>query len=163
MRPDLTRRLLIVSALGFLAATPMALAEPPKKDGHGGHEAKGEGEGESPSDKEIARSIDMSGLVFPMFDEKGKLKNYIFVSARMLAGPGKDVWKYREQQHFIRDAIVRAAHRTSFNVKGDYTKLDEKLAAETCMKAANDVVGDKDALVSMTFTQIASQAQTAKR
>jgi hypothetical protein len=31
------------------------------------------------------------------------------------------------------------------------------------MKAANDVVGDKDALVSMTFTQIASQTQAAKR
>ncbi|HEV7690048.1 MAG TPA: hypothetical protein VGO52_04475, partial [Hyphomonadaceae bacterium] len=60
--------------------------------------------------------------------------------------------------HFIRDAIVRAAHRVSFNVKGDYNKLDEKLAAETCMKAANEIVGDKDALVSMTFTQIASQA-----
>jgi hypothetical protein len=145
-----------MSALGFLAATPMALAEPPKKEEHGGH--GGEGEGESASDKEIARSIDLSGLVFPMFDEKGKLKNYMFVSARMLAGPGKDVWKYREQQHFIRDAIVRAAHRTSFNVKGDYNKLDEKLAADTCMKAANEIVGDKDALVSMTFTQIASSA-----
>jgi hypothetical protein len=153
MRPNLSRRLLVVSALGFLAATPLALAAPPA----GGHGAPAEGEGAA-DDKEISRSIDLSGLVFPLFDEKGKLKNYIFVSARMLAGPGKDVWKYREQQHFIRDAIVRAAHRTSFNVKGDYNKLDEKLAADTCMKVANDVIGDKDALVSMTFTQIATQA-----
>jgi hypothetical protein len=154
MRPNLSRRLLVLSALSLLAATPMALAEPPK----GGHGAPAEGEGDSPSDKEISRSIDLQGLVFPMFDERGKLKNYLFVSARMLAGPGKDVWKYREQLHFIRDAIIRAAHRTSFNVKGDFNKLDEKFASETLLKAANDVVGDKDALVSMTFTQIASQA-----
>jgi hypothetical protein len=136
----------------------MALAAPPAKDDHGA----AEGEPTAADDKEIARSIDLSGLVFPMFDEKGKLKNYIFVSARMLAGPGKDVWKYREQQHFIRDAIVRAAHRKSFNAKGDYTKLDEKLAADTCIRVANEIVGDKDALVSMTFTQIASQAGKSK-
>jgi hypothetical protein len=158
MRPNLTRRLLIVSALGFLAVTPMALAAPPA----GEHGAPAEGDPTAADDKEIARSIDLSGLVFPIFDEKGKLKNYIFVSARMLAGPGKDVWKYREQQHFIRDAIVRAAHRISFNVKGDYLKLDEKLAAETCIKAANEIVGEKDALVSMTFTQIASQKASKK-
>jgi len=99
----------------------------------------------------------MGGLVFPIFDEKQKLRNYLFVSARMLAGPGKDVWKYREQQHFIRDAIVRVSHKVSFNVAGDYKKLDEKLAAAECLKAANVVLGEKDALVSMTFTQIASQ------
>ncbi len=75
----------------------------------------------------------------------------------MLAGPGKDVWKYREQQHFIRDAIVRASHKVSFNLAGNYQKLDEKLAAAECLKAANQIIGEKDALVTMTFTQIDSQ------
>ena len=148
------RRHLVLAVVAALAATPMAIAAPPAKpDAHGATPA----EGEVADDKEIARSIDLSGLVFPVFDEKGKLQNYLFVSARMLAGPGKDVWKYREQQHFIRDAIVRAAHRTSFGLKGDVTKLDEKLAAAECIRIANETVGDKDALVTMTFTQIASQ------
>jgi hypothetical protein len=150
----MSRRRLIATALAFLAATPLALAAPPPKaDEHGA--AK---EGEGTAEKEIARSIDLSGLVFPVFDEKGKLQNYLFVSARMMAGPGKDVWKYREKLHFIRDSIVRAAHRTSFNAQGDYNKLDEKRAAELCIKAANEAVGERDALVTMTFTQIASQA-----
>ena len=149
----MSRRHLIVTAATFLAATPMALAAPPPKaEEHG--EAK---EGEGTAEKEIARSVDLSGLVFPVFDKKGKLKNYLFVSARMMAGPGKDVWKYREQLHLIRDGIVRAAHRTSFNVGDDYNKLDEKRAAEACIKAANQAVGESDALVTMTFTQIASQ------
>jgi hypothetical protein len=146
----MTRRKLFLAVLACLAATPLALASPPA----GGHGAADE----SPDEKEVARSVELGGLVFPVFDEKGKLKNYLFVNARMLVGPGKDPWKYREQAHFIRDAVVRAAHKTSFNMKSDPTKLDEKLAAAECLKAANEVVGQKDALVTMTFTQIASRA-----
>ncbi|MEZ6028306.1 MAG: hypothetical protein R3C46_01015 [Hyphomonadaceae bacterium] len=139
----LTRREIIVAASLSAALVPAAFAQE-----HGS---------ETPSESEVARSLELGGLVFPVFDARLKLKNYLFISARMLAGPGKDVWKYREQQHFIRDAILRAAHHTSFNVKDNYKKLDEKLAAAECIKAANRVVGEADALVSMTFTQIASQ------
>lgn len=114
-------------------------------------------EGAASEDTDVARSVDMGGLVFPIFDERRKLQNYLFVSARLEAGPGKDVWKYREQQHFIRDAIVRVSHKVSFNVAGNFKKLDEKLAAAECLKAANEVLGEKDALVAMTFTQVASQ------
>lgn len=143
----LSRRELLtaVSVAAVIAALPTAFAQE-----HGPSAA-------APDEAEVARSIDMGGLVFPMFDEDLKLRNYLFISARLLAGPGKDVWKYREQQHFIRDAIVRASHKVSFNVKGDYKKLDEKLAAAECLKAANQVLGEKDALVTMTFTQVASQ------
>ena len=144
----LSRRELMtaVSAAAMLAVLPVADAFEPPAEG-----------GDAPAEAEVARSIELGGLVFPIFDEHMKLKNYLFVSARMLAGPGKDVWKYREQQHFIRDAIVRASHKVSFNVAGDYKKLDEKVAAAECLKAANAVIGEKDALITMTFTQIASQ------
>jgi hypothetical protein len=147
----MTRRKLFFAAMAALAAasTP-AVAAPPAP-------AHGEAASNDANEKEIARSIELGGLVFPVFDEKRKLRNYIFVSARMLTGPGKDPWKYREQAHFIRDAVVRAAHRTSFNVKGDFDKLDEKLAAAECLKAANEILGEKDALVSMSFKSIASR------
>ena len=147
----LSRRELLtaVSLAAVMAALPVASAQE--------HAA----EGAAPDEAEVARSVELGGLVFPIFDEKLKLKNYLFVSARMLAGPGKDVWKYREQQHFIRDAIVQASHKVSFNVAGNYKKLDEKLAAAECLKAANAVLREKDALVSMTFTQIASQLTAA--
>lgn len=144
----LSRRELLtaVSVAAVISAFPAAVAQE-----HGAEGAV------APEEAEVARSVEMGGLVFPIFDEKQKLRNYLFVSARMLAGPGKDVWKYREQQHFIRDAIVRVSHKVSFNVSGDYKKLDEKLAAAECLKVANLALGEKDALVSMTFTQIASQ------
>jgi hypothetical protein len=146
-----TRREVVVAATLTAALAPAASAfAPPAAAPASGSE--------TPSEAEVARSLELGGLVFPVFDEKLKLKNYLFVSARMLAGPGKDVWKYREQQHFIRDAILRASHRVSFNVKGNFKKLDEKVAAAECLKAANHVVGEADALVTMTFTQIASRA-----
>jgi hypothetical protein len=144
----MTRRRLFLAAFALLATAP-ALAAPPS----GGH---GESS-ETPDEKEVARSVDLGGLVFPVFTADQKLKNYLFVNARMKVADGKDPWKYREKAHLIRDAVVRAAHRTSFNQKDDLTKLDEKLAAAECLKAANDIIGEKDALVTMTFTQIASR------
>jgi len=147
----MTRREIVVAgSLTAVLAPPAAAFAPPA-----GGEAHG---AETPSEADVARSLELGGLVFPVFDEKLKLKNYLFVSARMLAGPGKDVWKYREQQHFIRDNILRAAHKTSFHAKGNLKKLDETLAAAECLKVANQVVGEAGALVQMTFTQIASQS-----
>ena len=152
-----TRRSSLLAILGVgLAASiglvgPAALAEPPHKEG------EVTTKDETPNEKEVARSVELGGLVFPVFTKDGKLKGYLFANARMLVGPGKDPWKYREQAHFIRDAVIRSAHRTSFNAAGDFNKLDEQLAERECLKAANQTVGESNALVSMTFTQIASQ------
>lgn len=146
----MSRRDLLAAASLTTAAVAVAAAAPANAQGHSA-------EAENPAEAEIARSIELGGMVFPVFDEKRKLRNYLFINARMLAGPGKDVWKYREQQHFIRDAIVKASHRISLHAKDNFKKLDEKLAAAECLKAANGVVGEKDALVTMTFTQIASR------
>ena len=144
-RRDLLAAASLAVSAAVLTAFPAAAQE---------HGAEGGGEA---SEAEVARSIELGGMVFPVFDEKRKLKNYLFINARMLAGPGKDVWKYREDQHFIRDAIVRASHRVSFHQQGNFKKLDEKLAAAECLKAANAVLKEKDALITMTFTQIASR------
>ena len=139
----------------FLAAAPAALADKGAEKGKEGEVISKEG---TPNEKEVARSVELGGLAFPVFQKDGKLKGYLFANARMLVAPGKDPWKYRNQAHFIRDAVIRTSHRTSFNVDGDFNKLDEKLAERECLKAANDVVGEPGALVSMTFTQIASQS-----
>jgi hypothetical protein len=149
----LKRRLLLATVIA-IAAAPSHAGPPAAASSHG--------EASETKDAEVARSIDLGGLAFPMFDEKGKLKNYLFVNARMLVAPGKDQWKYREKAHTIRDGIIRAAHRISFDLDGDYTKLDEQLASKECIKAANESIGEKDALVAMTFTQVASQMRAKK-
>ncbi len=62
----MSRRHLIVTALTFLAATPSGAgrAAGPRPRSMARAKAKGRPK------KEIARSIDLSGLVFPVFDEK---------------------------------------------------------------------------------------------
>jgi hypothetical protein len=152
MSMRLTRRRLFLAAFAALIAAAPSHGSPPAP-------APAHGDAKDSSDAEVARSIELGGLVFPMFSEDRKLKNYLFVNARMLVGPGKDPWKYREKAHIIRDAVIRAAHRTSFSLKGDYLTLDEELAARECIKAANESIGEKGALVTMTFTQIASKAK----
>jgi hypothetical protein len=147
------QRHLIVAALIALCAAP-SQAAPPAPAAHG--------EATEAKDSEVARSIDLGGLVFPMFDDDGKLHNYLFVNARMVVAPGKDQWKYREKAHIIRDSIIRIAHRTSFDLNGDFTRLDEALAAKECLKVANESIGEKDALVTMMFTQVASQTKAKK-
>jgi hypothetical protein len=146
----ISRRDLLAAASLTTAAVAVAAAAPANAQDHAAAP-------DETSEAEVARSVELGGMVFPVFDKKRNLKNYLFISARMLAGPGKDVWKYREQQHFIRDAIVKTSHKISFHAKGDFKKLDEKVAAAECLKAANGVVGETDALVTMTFTQIASR------
>lgn len=138
--------LLVLSAVLCCAGT--ASAAPPK-----GGEAEAEGD-----EKDVGRTVELGGLVFPVFSQDGRLRNYLFVNARMSVAPGKDPWKYREQAHFIRDAVLRAAHRTSFGSEKDPAMLDEKVAAAESLKAANEIVGEPGALVEMTFTQIASQS-----
>jgi hypothetical protein len=144
-----TRRSVLALSAGALVLASGAHAAPPKAEAASAEQIA--------SEKEIARSIELGGLVFPVFDKDNHLRNYLFVNARMLVADGKDPWKYREQSHFIRDAVIRAAHRTSFHLPADMSKLDEKRAAAESLKAANAVLGESGVLVSMTFTQIASQ------
>jgi len=146
----ISRRDLIVAASLTTAAVTAAAAAPAHAQDHGAAP-------DETTDAEVARSVELNGMVFPVFDEKRQLRNYLFINARMLAGPGKDIWKYRDQQHFIRDAILKASHKISFHAQGNFKKLDEKVAAAECLKASNAVVGEKDALVSMSFTQITSR------
>ncbi len=113
------------------------------------------GGGSQDDEKESNRSVELNAMVFPVIVD-GKLVNYLFVNARMQVADGKSIWKYREQAHVIRDAVLRATHRKSVHLKGDGMRIDEALAAKVCIEAANEIL-EEDAMVSMTFQQVASQ------
>ena len=152
MRPNPSRRLILVSTAVVAACVftgAPARAAPPAEDTHGGEEEV--------SEKEIARSVELAGLVFPVFDEDFKLKNYIFVNARFVVASGKDTWKFREQAHFMRDAVLREAHRKSFHKDGNFAMLDVERAAKLCLKAVNEAVGE-EAFASVTFSEVNSQS-----
>lgn len=140
---------MIVLVVAIVSASIMS----PQASAAGG----GDGGGE---DKEVARSVELNAMVFPVIVDN-KLVNYLFVNARMRVADGRSIWTYREQAHFIRDAVLRATHRESVHLKGDPTRIDEAKAIRICLEAANEAVGETDALISMTFTQVASQSNPA--
>lgn len=100
---------------------------------------------ESPQDevappKDDGRSVEIPTLVVPVFED-GELLNYIFVSLSLQIADGVDPWKVRGQAHYVRDAMIRAAHHESLGVKGHAHKLDRKRAAKVWKATANKSLG----------------------
>ncbi len=137
------------AALALSLAAPAAHVAPPA--------AEEEGDENAVSEKEIARSIELIGLAFPVFDDGYKLRNYLFVNARFVVADGKDTWEFREQAHIVRDAVLRHAHKHSFHVGDDYAAFDIERATKECLEVGNRSVGE-NAFASVTFTQIAVQS-----
>ena len=107
-------------------------------------------------EKEINRSVELNAMVFPVFDRDREIINYLYVNARMLVADGKGVWDYREKAHIVRDVVLRAAHRKSVHLKGNFTRIDEEKAEKLFVDAVNKELGEK-AFKSITFLQVASQ------
>lgn len=107
-------------------------------------------------EKEINRSVELNAMVFPVFDKDRVLINYLYVNARMLVADGKGVWDFREKAHIVRDVVLRAAHRKSVHLKGNYTRIDEQKAEKLFVETVNKELGE-EAFTSITFLQVASQ------
>ena len=111
--------------------------------------------GASDDEKEANRAVEMNAIVFPVIIDD-RLVNYLFINSRLIVADGKNTWKFRAKAHVIRDALLRAVHRTSVHLEGYPGRLDQALAEEVCVKAANEIMGE-EAFTAMTFQQVASQ------
>ncbi|MDQ1153518.1 hypothetical protein [Brevundimonas sp. SORGH_AS_0993] len=129
------RRTLISAGVAGLAVATPAIASP-----SGGRSA------EPPA-------LSIPGLGLPVI-EGGRLRNYVFVSMKLILGAGKTVEQMRSKEAFFRDALVRAAHRTPFTVPGDWTRLDERALSNALIAAADGISGRG----SVARVQILSQA-----
>ncbi len=107
-------------------------------------------------EKEINRSVELNAMVFPVFDKDRVLVNYLYVNARMLVADGKGIWDFREKAHIVRDVVLRAAHRQSVHLEGNYTRIDEEKAEKLFVETVNRELGE-EAFSSITFLQVASQ------
>src|SRR5665213_2573881 len=78
--------------------------------------------GDQPS-PDIDRAVTLSPVAMPIIVD-GQVVNYIFVTARVLLTPQADQFALRDKEPFFRDALVRAAYRTPFLLKGDFNRID---------------------------------------
>lgn len=85
-------------------------------------------------------ALSIPGVGLPVIAD-GRLRNYVFVSLRLMLGAGKTVEQMKSKEAFFRDALVKAAHRTPFTVQGDWTRLDERRMSAALVAAANTISG----------------------
>jgi hypothetical protein len=86
--------------------------------------------------------MDAPYLAVPVVRD-GVLANYLFVSLRIEIAQGVDLWRTREQAHFLRDALVRASHAHDLAAAEDVNQLNEARAIEVYRAAAVSALGER--------------------
>ncbi|RZJ01710.1 MAG: hypothetical protein EON90_01455 [Brevundimonas sp.] len=98
-------------------------------------------------------SVSIPGVGLPII-AGGRLRNYIFVSLRLHLGGSATPESMRPKEAFLRDALVRAAHRTPFTVPDDWTVIDVAALSASLMRAAVPIAGRG----AVTRVEVVSQA-----
>ena len=115
------RLILAVAALLALASAPSWADDPSKAP-------------------EAENAIALSPVALPIVVD-GYLANYVFVSVKIWLTPQADLFTLRDKEPYFRDALVRAAHRTPFVIKGDYNHIDVAKLTATLQREATVIVG----------------------
>lgn len=126
------RRDLIAATAVLSAVAPAALAEDAPAGG---------------------QSLSMPGVGLPII-AGGRLRNYVFVSLRLHLGGSATPETMRAKEAFLRDALVRAGHRTPFVVADDWTRIDTAALSASLMRSAVTIAGRG----AVTRVEIISQA-----
>ncbi|WP_292064436.1 hypothetical protein [Brevundimonas sp. UBA7664] len=126
------RRDLIAATAVLSAVAPAALAEDAPAGG---------------------QSLSMPGVGLPII-AGGRLRNYVFVSLRLHLGGSATPETMRAKEAFLRDALVRAGHRTPFVVADDWTRIDTAALSASLMRSAVTIAGRG----AVTRVEIVSQA-----
>lgn len=98
-------------------------------------------------------SLGIAGVGLPVISG-GRIRNYVFVSLRLHLGGGATPESMRPKEAYLRDALVRAGHRTPFVVETDWTRIDAVALSASLMRSAAAIAGRG----SVTRVEILSQA-----
>lgn len=135
------RDLIAASAvLPALAAGPAAASDVPARSG---------------------ASLNISGVGLPVI-AGGRLRNYVFVSLRLHLGGSATPESMRLKEPFLRDALVRAGHRTPFVVEDDWTRVDAAALSASLMRSAASIAG-RGAVVRVEVVSQAPRRRTGVR
>ena len=96
--------------------------------------------GETAKPESTEDSVALAPVALPVIVD-GHIVNYVFVSVKIWLNPGYDAFALRDKEPYFRDALVRAAHRTPFVVKGDYNRIDEAKLRASMQREATGIMG----------------------
>jgi flagellar basal body-associated protein FliL len=95
--------------------------------------------------------VDLAPVATPII-VGGQVKNYIFITVRLTGNAKTDLKALRDKEPMLRDAIVRVAHRTSFNRADSYNAIDEARARSALTPALSAIAG-KGQLQAVEITE----------
>jgi hypothetical protein len=98
-------------------------------------------------------SLGIAGVGLPIISG-GRLRNYVFVSLRLHLGGSATPESMRAKEAYLRDALVRAGHRTPFVIEDDWTRVDAVAMSASLMRSAAQIAGRG----SVTRVEVVSQA-----
>jgi hypothetical protein len=101
---------------------------------------------------EVERFVLADHILVPVVED-GRLRNYIFVSVRVDIADKGDILKAQERAHFLRDAFLRAAHKSPPVASVKPAKLDEAAAQKLFESVAADTFG-KSQIKAVTLDSI---------
>jgi hypothetical protein len=110
------------------------------------------GEGAAAGDPQF---VDLSPVAVPII-AGGRIHNYVFVSLRLDLAAGIDAKTWRDKEPFFRDALVRIAHRTSFGLPGDWSKIDQP-ALKRVMAVEVQKIAGAGVVTAVEITSVAPQ------
>ena len=84
--------------------------------------------------------LNIAGVGLPIVAQ-GRIQNYVFVSLRLHLGGSATAENLRPKEAYLRDALVRAGHRTPFIVPNDWTRIDEAAMSASLLRAAGPIAG----------------------
>jgi hypothetical protein len=95
---------------------------------------------EEAAHKQVGQYVDLQPVALPILVD-GQLVNYVFVYVRLNLAPNADTSRWRAQEPFFRDRLVRSGYATPFAVPGDTNKIDAAKLAAALMREAQAITG----------------------
>jgi flagellar basal body-associated protein FliL len=102
----------------------------------------------------IDRQMIAPNIVTPVVRD-GKLVNYLFVTVEVDFTNQANAMKLRDRAHFLRDALLRASHRTSMADPLQDNQVNKAAAEAAFRLAANEALGAEN-VKSVTVTGVDS-------
>ncbi|MGX1747065.1 MULTISPECIES: hypothetical protein [unclassified Brevundimonas] len=106
-------------------------------------------------------SFNLTGVGLPII-VGGRVRNYIFVVLKLHLGQGHALDAVRAKEPYLRDALVRAGHRTPFVLTDDWNQVDPEALSASLIRSADALIG-KGAITRVEVVSQAARRRTTVR
>jgi len=106
-------------------------------------------------------SFNLTGVGLPII-AGGRVRNYIFVVLKLHLGQGHALDAVKAKEPYLRDALVRAGHRTPFVLADDWNQLDAQALSASLIRSADTLIG-KGAIARVEVVSQAARRRTTVR